>query len=166
MSKPIKSSSRGDTVDLAIWDEIAFIEENSDDDLLAISLPYLSKPGSRLVVSSTPRGRRGLFYKLWTSENDFLKIQGSISEVHHFAPDFLQTQREMLGEVLYGREMLCRFDELSEISLFSELDILKFTGEKICSTTTMDLTGDLKPGLLGSTSRPVVEKATISALWR
>lgn len=154
MSKPIKSSSRGDTVDLVIFDEIAFIEESCDDDLLAIALPFLSKPGSRLVVSSTPRGRRGLFYKIWNEQNDFEKILGDVNQVTHYAPDFLQTQREMLGEVLYGREMLCRFDELNEISLFSELDIKKLLGENLCSTTIMEMNGDLKPALSGSISQP------------
>ncbi|MFA5268801.1 MAG: terminase family protein [Methanoregula sp.] len=129
---PIKGSSRGDTVDLVLFDEVAFIEENTDDDLLAIALPFLSKVGSRLVISSTPKGRHGLFYKIWTEENNFQKISGTIGEVQHYDPDFIESQRLMMGYALFNREFNCAFDELNEIGLFSELDLMKFTGGKTC----------------------------------
>jgi hypothetical protein len=158
-AKPIRSSSRGATCDLVLLDELSWIEEIVEDDVLSIALPFLSKPGSRLIVSSSPRGRRGLFYRLWHEDNDFHKIMGDISEVKHYDPDYLASQLKMLGSTLYGREFLNRFDELNEISLFSELDIQKFTGE-LClkNTETMN---DSCSGIAGSTSQPAKAKTTL-----
>ena len=151
IAKPIRSSSRGSTMDVVCLDELSYIDENTDDDILSIATPFLSKPGSRLIIASSARRRSGLFWKIWTEENNgFEKIEGSIAEVRHYGDDFLSTELLLLGEIGYSREFLNRFSDLSEIALFSEFDFMRFRGEE-CLTTTTDLSGDSLPGISGST---------------
>jgi hypothetical protein len=133
--------------------------------VLSIALPFLSKPGSRLIVSSSPRGRRGLFHKIWTETNDFEKIEGTTAEVKHYDKDYLTSQLAMLGPVLFGREFGNRFDELDEISLFSELDIQKLLGGNLClKSSTEPISGSFKD--IAELTLQQDQPKAISQLWR
>ena len=154
VSRPVKPSSRGENCSLMLLDELAFLETVAEEDVLSVAMPYLSRPGSRLIVSSTPRSLNGLFYRLWNEENDFEKIRGDVTQVAHYDVNYLASQREMLGE-LYAREFDCSFSEIEEHGLFDEYCISKFLGEEECKTEP-SLAEPLESTL------PVVERARIT----
>jgi hypothetical protein len=156
---PIKNTSRGGQYENVFLDELSWIETIVEDDILGIALPFLSKPGSRLVIASSPRGRHGLFYKIWTETNDFEKIEGTVAEVRHYDPDYLRSQLVMQGPIIFGREFLNKFDELDEISLFSELDFEKLGGKKCLELNMEPIKGSCNL-IAASTSQPDQEKAT------
>ena len=142
VSRPVKASARGENCDALLLDELGWLEEQQSEDVLAVAMPYLSRPGSRLIISSTPRGRTGLFHKIWTEENSFQKIMGSVQEVKHYAPGFVESQRDILGELLWNREYGLAFDSLNETGLFTELDIRKLLGGASCTSLNMETTSN------------------------
>lgn len=71
-----KSSIRGKSIALTYWDEAAWTP--NDWDFYEALLPTLSSgKKSKMIVTSTPNGMRGVFYKLWSEspDNGYTKIK-------------------------------------------------------------------------------------------
>jgi hypothetical protein len=105
-------------VRLAVVDEAAFI----DDGLMTAISPMLAVSGGRLILLSSPYGKRGFFYREWTEGGDaWQRFIVKASECPRIPAAYLAEERRKLG-TFYAQEFECEFlDTVS--ALFSGKDI-------------------------------------------
>jgi hypothetical protein len=99
---------------LIILDEASRIS----DDLVRALSPMLAL-GGRMVMLSTPFGKRGYFFEQWTNGGiDWFRFEIPASECPRISPAFLEQERRSLGEWAYLQEYCCIFSETND-SVFS-----------------------------------------------
>lgn len=106
---------------LVILDEAA----RCNDDLIAAISPMLATvPDGRLLLLSTPVGRRGVFFDLWTNNDPtWERIIAPASDCPRIDPAFLAQERLILGERWYNQEYMCRFEEtIGQLFSSEEID--------------------------------------------
>ncbi len=100
-------------VTLIIVDEAAFIA----DDLITAVSPMLATSGGRLILLSTPFGKRGVFYEEWAAAERAVAARQTpayalftvrAEECPRIPAAFLAEERRKLG-VLYQQEYGCQF---------------------------------------------------------
>jgi len=90
---------------LIIIDEAAFVR---DEDYRSIR-PMLSH-GARLILLSTPFGRRGFFHETWERPDDrWVKIMVAADQCSHISADFLAEEKLAIGSWWYEQEYNCKF---------------------------------------------------------
>lgn len=104
-------------VDLLIVDEAARVA----DELYYAVRPMLAVSGGRLLLLSTPFGKRGAFYEEWTGLGSWERYTVTAAECPRIPPAFLAEEREALGEWWYAQEYECRFMEAVDSVFTSEL---------------------------------------------
>ena len=73
----------------------------------------------QLMMLSTPKGRRGIFFnEWWSSGSSWERIEARASECPRIDPEFLAGERRILGEKCYIQEYENHFVE-SEDQVFS-----------------------------------------------
>ena len=76
---------------------------------------------------STPFGKRGFFYEIWTREQDegvqWERYQVKASDCHHIPKWFLEEERVELGPEWYRQEYECAF--LDSISGYFDMDAVR-----------------------------------------
>src|SRR5262249_35974629 len=88
-------------VRLLVIDEAARVP----DHLYRTVRPMLAVSSGRMVLLSTPCGKRGFFYDTWTSGGPtWHRIEVPASEVPRIAPDFLDEERRTLGDSWFRQE--------------------------------------------------------------
>ena len=96
-------------VRLLVIDEAARVP----DHLYRTVRPMLAVARGRMVLLSTPCGKRGFFYDTWTSGGDTWKrIEVPATQIPRIAPDFLEEERRTLGESWFRQEYCCSFEAL------------------------------------------------------
>ena len=101
---------RGYTVDLLIADEAAFIPQ----DVWAAVTPMLAVTGGKMVLLSTPFGKRGYFYDCF-NDPSFTKFHVSSEDCPRMDKENLKIQKDRLTKVQYAQEYLGEFvDELQQ----------------------------------------------------
>jgi hypothetical protein len=105
-------------VDLIIEDEASRV----DDSLHHAVRPMLAVSGGRLLLLSTPFGKRGHFYDEWTSGKGWEKIEISASKCPRISKEFLTEEKRSLGDWHYRQEYQCQFMETID-SVFRSDDI-------------------------------------------
>lgn len=103
---------------LIVEDEASRVE----DHMYEAIRPMLATTDGRLLLMSTPWGRRGHFYREWSDSDRWKKVEVPATEIPRISPGFLEEEREALGEWIYQQEYLCEFTE-TEDSLFREDEI-------------------------------------------
>lgn len=117
-----------------IVDEAAFVA----DDLFPAVSPMLAVSGGRMVLLSTPFGKRGFFYERWAESEraerageraDWKRFAVTAAECPRIPAEFLASERRALG-ALYDQEYNCQF-----------LDVIMaaFRGEDIDAALTDDV---------------------------
>jgi hypothetical protein len=88
--------------DLLIIDEASRCE----DSLIAATRPsQATRPNAQLIELSTPRGKRGHFWKEWSEGGDtWARYEVKAADVSRIDPEFLAQERRSLGEFLYLQE--------------------------------------------------------------
>ena len=72
----------------------------------------LAVSGGRLILMSTPFGKRGHFFKEWTEGGDtWERIMITAHDCPRISPEFLEEARQALGEWWFKQEYLCEFVE-------------------------------------------------------
>jgi hypothetical protein len=104
-------------VDLLIVDEAARVA----DELYFAVRPMLAVSGGRLLMLSTPFGKRGVFYSEWTEGSGWERYLVTAAECPRIPPAFLAEEREALGEWWFAQEYECRFMEAVDSVFTSEL---------------------------------------------
>jgi len=113
---------RGDTLRgfsaprLVVFDEAAF----ALDAVYQACRPMLAVSNGRLILLSTPHGKRGFFYDAWQSKIEFWQRESITAEqCPRIDPAFLSAERATIGEYWYQQEYGCQFVETSD-QLFRE----------------------------------------------
>ncbi len=105
-------------VDLLLVDEAARV----DDALYYSVRPMLAVSGGRLVMMSTPYGKRGVFFEEWTNGVGWERYRVPATECPRISHAFLEAERRSMPEWWFKQEYLCQF---------SETEDQLFTGEMI-----------------------------------
>lgn len=111
-------SIRGRAAALLYIDEVAFIE--NDMDFWESTFPAVSQSEtSKVIMTSTPKGQRGLFYKTWMEaepdedgmDNGFHRVLVSWERVPTYVKDPMWSQKQIkkLGEARFKQEFGCSF---------------------------------------------------------
>ncbi len=104
---------------MIVIDEAAFVK---DEDYRSIR-PMLSH-GARLIVMSTPFGKRGWFHETWNiTGNAWERYCVLAEDCHHIPKAFLDGERVNLGPWWYSQEYECKF--LDNISSFFDMDAIR-----------------------------------------
>jgi hypothetical protein len=114
----VERTTRGYSVDLLIVDEAAGVP---DLDYHSI-LPALIATRGEQVLLSTPRGKRGFFFELWHSDDDWMRVMVRSDEVARIRPEDLEVFRSTMPEEFFGQEFYCEFLD-TEGGLFAYDDI-------------------------------------------
>jgi hypothetical protein len=97
-------------VDLLILDEAARVE----DALYYAVRPMLAVSGGRLILMSTPFGKRGVFFEEWENGSGWERYEVDAHRIPRIPADFLAEERATMPLSLFEQEYLCRFTETSD----------------------------------------------------
>jgi hypothetical protein len=96
---------------LIVEDEAARVP----DDLYFAVRPMLAVSGGRLILMSTPFGKRGHFFKEWTEGGDtWERIQITAYDCPRISREFLEEERQTMGDWWFRQEYLCEFVETED----------------------------------------------------
>jgi hypothetical protein len=96
-------------VRLLIIDEAARVP----DDLYRAVRPMIAVSSGRLVLLSTPFGRRGFFHDAWTdSQGGWLRVEIPAARVPRISPAYLQEELRLFGRSWYDQEFNCSFEAI------------------------------------------------------
>jgi len=82
-----------------------------DDELYRAIRPMLAVSNGRLILMSTPFGKRGHFHKEWSEGEGWEKIRIKADECPRISPEFLEEEKRSLGEWWFKQEYMCEFVE-------------------------------------------------------
>jgi len=103
------------------------IEDESSrvpDDLYQALRPMLATSGGRLVLLSTPWGKRGHFYEAWERGGpSWQRVKVTAPECPRIPAAFLAEERRQIPDLVFRSEYLCEFVETVD-SVFRHDDIL------------------------------------------
>lgn len=116
------------------WDEMALLDAEMQDKIFTGVFPTMSNFGdeAKFIITSTPRGRRNKFYKIWAgaiAEPDSPSYNGfSFSKVYWYDvagrdKEWARKEKILMGESGFAREYDLSFD--AEENLLLEDDIKK-----------------------------------------
>jgi hypothetical protein len=105
-------------VSLLIIDEASRVE----DALYQSVRPMLAVSGGRIILLSTPFGKRGFFHKEWTDGMGWQKVKITANDCPRIDKDWLQREQKMIGDWWFSQEYECLFLETSD-QIFSYEDI-------------------------------------------
>jgi len=93
------------------------------DDLYYAVRPMLAVSGGRIVLLSTPFGRRGFFYKEWTEGGSaWHRVEIPASDCPRIPVAWLAAERAAIGEWWYAQEYGCAFSDTTD-QVFRTRDI-------------------------------------------
>lgn len=93
---------------LVVVDEASRIE----DRLYHAVSPMLAISGGRLIMLSTPFGRRGVFYEAWAHGGaDWQRIELMAAQCPRYTAAFLAQERRLLPKWIYAQEYECSFED-------------------------------------------------------
>jgi hypothetical protein len=106
---------------LVVEDEAAFVT----DALYAAIRPMLAvSKNARLLLLSTPNGRRGHFFEAWTKGTEWERESVTARDVPRISQEFLDRELAEAGPWRFSQEYECRFVD-SDTQLFSGDSIAK-----------------------------------------
>lgn len=101
------------------------------DDALYYSVrPMLAVSGGRLLVLSTPYGKRGVFHREWTEGSSWERYEVPATDCPRIPREFLEEERRTLPERIYRQEYECSFEE-TEDQVFSYEDVRGAISEEV-----------------------------------
>ncbi len=110
-----EANVRGFTATLILEDEAGYVE----DKLFNAVTPMLAVSAGRMILMGTPAGQRGHFFE--TSQSDGWKhFVVPAASCPRITKDFLEQERERLGDVVFGTEYLCDWRDSTGAAFRSE----------------------------------------------
>lgn len=101
-------------VSLMVIDEAARVTNEQYNSLT----PMLAVGNGDLWLMSTPRGKSGFFWDMWSQGGPaWMRVSVPASECPRISPEFLEGERLSMGEMWFRQEYLCEFVDV-ERSLF------------------------------------------------
>jgi hypothetical protein len=115
-------------INLLIIDEAARVPE----DVYQAVRPMLIASHGRMICLSTPQGKRGFFYKAWTStDQDWQRIEIPATMCPRLRPEDLEQERRALGDVAFRQEYMCTFEVLKGL-IYPDLANCIVTDQSAC----------------------------------
>jgi hypothetical protein len=105
-------------VNLLVIDEASRVP----DELYQSVRPMLAVSGGRIVLLSTPFGKRGFFYQEWTDGVGWQRTKIAADLCPRIDKEWLERERKMIGDWWYLQEYFCEFVETND-QVFSYDDI-------------------------------------------
>ena len=121
------SGIRGFTIDTLIADESAFIPEEV---FTAVTPALASRKGSRIILLSTPHGRKGYFARAFRENSGFKTFHISSEECPRIDKEFLKSEQERMSKLQYTQEYLGEFIDDLQQWFPDELIIKCMTGKR------------------------------------
>ncbi len=112
-------------VDLLICDEASRI----DDALYYAVSPMLAVSGGRLIMLSTPFGKRGIFHELWVN-SDYTKIKITADKCPRISKAFLEREERTLPSRTFKQEYMGEFVQTDD-AIFSYDDVIGMVSDDI-----------------------------------
>ena len=101
------------------------------DELYRALRPMLATSGGRLILMSTPWGRRGHFHEEWANGGTLWKrVKVTAYECPRIPAAFLEEEHRSLGDLFFRSEYLCEFTESSG-QLFAYDDVVAALDERV-----------------------------------
>jgi len=97
-------------VSLLIIDEASQVA----DDLYYSVRPMLAVSQGRMILLSTPFGKRGFFFNEWSGAQEskaWKKIKITADQCPRISPAFLEEERAAMGDWWFRQEYMCEFSE-------------------------------------------------------
>lgn len=117
------SNIRGYGADLLIVDEAAYVPEDIFQEVL---MPFLAVGENQFVMISTPRGKRGFFWKRYDEaqrgENRYFVQQVPTWENPRVPEQWVENQKKNLTPMQFKREIRGQFDENAD-AYFTEEEV-------------------------------------------
>jgi hypothetical protein len=113
-------------VDLLILDEASRVA----DELYYAIRPMLAVSGGRLLMMSTPYGKRGVFFDEWTGGEGWERYEVPASQCPRISPEFLEEERRALPARVFRQEYFNSFEE-TEDQVFSHEDVQAAISEEV-----------------------------------
>jgi hypothetical protein len=105
-------------VSLLVIDEASRVP----DELYQSVRPMLAVSGGRIILLSTPFGKRGFFHSEWTDGDGWQKVKITADQCPRIDRDWLAREKETVGDWWFKQEYGCEFLETTD-SFFSFGDI-------------------------------------------
>jgi hypothetical protein len=100
-----------------------------DDGLYYAIRPMLAVSGGRLMMLSTPFGKRGVFFEEWTEGEGWERYEVRAEECERIPASFLEEERRSLPAWIYRQEYECSFEETEDQVFSHELVQAAITDE-------------------------------------
>lgn len=94
------------------------------DELYMAIRPMLAVRGGRLILMSTPFGKRGHFWREWSEGVNWTRVEVAALKVPRISAEFLEEERSSMGDWWYSQEYGCQFKESTD-SVFSHDSIMR-----------------------------------------
>jgi hypothetical protein len=107
-------------VALLIIDEASRVE----DALYQSVRPMLAVSKGRIILLSTPFGKRGFFHQEWTNGIGWQRVKITADQCPRIDPEWLESEKAMIGSWWHRQEYGCEFIETTD-SVFNFNDIEK-----------------------------------------
>jgi hypothetical protein len=88
------------------------------DELYMAIRPMLAVRGGRLILMSTPFGKRGHFWREWSEGVTWQRVEVPATAVPRISAEFLEEERRAMGDWWFSQEYMCEFRESTD-SVFS-----------------------------------------------
>jgi hypothetical protein len=105
-------------VTLLIIDEAAQVHEKAYTN----ARPMLNISDGKIVLLSTPHGKRGFFWQAWENETEWLKIEINADQCPRFKKAFIMEEKARMLDWEFKQEYYCFFAEAID-SVFRAEDI-------------------------------------------
>jgi hypothetical protein len=105
-------------VSLLLIDEAAQVHEKAYTN----ARPMLAISNGKIMLLSTPHGKRGFFWTAWDSEPNWLKIEINADQCPRFSKEFLAEEKARMLDWEFKQEYYCFFAEAVD-SVFNPEDI-------------------------------------------
>lgn len=93
------------------------------DDLYQAVRPMLAVSRGRIILLSTPYGKRGFFHHEWTDGGmSWHRTKITAHDIPRIDPAWLEEERRNIPKAMFDQEFLCVFGELDD-AVFSHEDI-------------------------------------------
>ena len=111
---------------LAVLDEASRIP----DELYFSVRPMLATRQGRMILMTTPFGKRGFFWHEWSGTSPWNRVEIPASSVPRITPEFLAEEKASLGDWWYRQEYECQFLESTD-SVFSHDSVLNALDDSV-----------------------------------
>ena len=125
---------------LIVEDESAYCP----DELYRAIRPMLAVSGGRLMLLTSPFGRRGHFFEEWEGDGDWQRFEVTADDCPRITKEFLEQERRSLGERWFRQEYYCEFVETLD-QVFRLEDIQRSFTDAVKPLSIGDQGDEIKP---------------------